>query len=414
MYKTLMTCENPTIMKNNAIYACGKCELCRQKQANEWKIRVAHELITEKKATYFTLTYAPNNLPICKSPNFYKACDNDAGGELNPDDVTKFLKRLRKIYDKKGIKLRYVYCGEYGGKTRRPHYHFILYGVEYSKELKHNIKNAWGLGHVDVDKEKISIKCIQYILGYTRKKLNDPLDEKYYKASGRKKPYLRTSKGIGKNWALYNQDQWIEQGTVNIDGVHRPIPRYYIKTIYKLYGVTIKYKCYSTYLFDGGGQWTNINPNNYKVIPDLGNPIIRKIIKRRFFNVRDNISSFMDKYQEFNLNKKYFCEDEHKRTKYYLRENRKQFRTYLLHHRENIADYKNKFLSDAFTTIHIRGGTDPTKFVKPKIDYEVISKDTQENMRALATNKAMLRKLSPYGKRNGIPFEELDTLQTYV
>ena len=63
---------------------------------------------------FVTLTYADDQLPD--------------GNSLCPEDVTKFLKRLRKRIDP--VKIRYFLCGEYGeGSTSRPHYHLILFGL---------------------------------------------------------------------------------------------------------------------------------------------------------------------------------------------------------------------------------------------------------------------------------------------
>lgn len=38
-----------------------------------------------------------------------------------------FFKRLRKWY---GKPIRYFGTGEYGSKTQRPHYHFIIFGLK--------------------------------------------------------------------------------------------------------------------------------------------------------------------------------------------------------------------------------------------------------------------------------------------
>lgn len=47
---------------------------------------------------------------------------------LRFSDVQKFLKRLRRFNEKKGMPcVRYAYCGEYGPTTHRPHYHLILF-----------------------------------------------------------------------------------------------------------------------------------------------------------------------------------------------------------------------------------------------------------------------------------------------
>lgn len=58
---------------------------------------------------------------------------NDSGPsgkvvELNPADVTKWLKRLRKRLAP--LKLRYYLVGEYGDTSFRPHFHVALFGLD--------------------------------------------------------------------------------------------------------------------------------------------------------------------------------------------------------------------------------------------------------------------------------------------
>ncbi len=72
-----------------------------------------------------TLTYDDEHLPI----NDYVDSDGVIHGKptLRKRDVQLFLKRLRKNY-KYDNHIKYFCCGEYGGKTFRPHYHLIIFG----------------------------------------------------------------------------------------------------------------------------------------------------------------------------------------------------------------------------------------------------------------------------------------------
>jgi hypothetical protein len=47
-------------------------------------------------------------------------------GSLNVAHFQKFMKRLRDRI--KPLKIRFFHCGEYGDKTRRPHYHALIFG----------------------------------------------------------------------------------------------------------------------------------------------------------------------------------------------------------------------------------------------------------------------------------------------
>ena len=82
-------------------------------RAREWAVRLYSELKTTEKSCFITLTYSDENNPII----------------LKKSDFQKFIKRLRKDYD-----IKYFACGEYGDKTLRPHFHAILFGVNFSDD----------------------------------------------------------------------------------------------------------------------------------------------------------------------------------------------------------------------------------------------------------------------------------------
>ena len=102
---------------------CGKCLECRIQHARQWADRCVLESKKYKDNYFVTLTYDDEHLPERNS--------------LNPDDVTKFLKRLRKKF--KGVKIRYIYCGEYGDTSFRPHYHFCFFNLPL-KDLSYNFQ----------------------------------------------------------------------------------------------------------------------------------------------------------------------------------------------------------------------------------------------------------------------------------
>lgn len=92
--------------------ACGKCVQCLQSKSEEWAFRCMQEAKQHKENCFLTLTYNPFFLP--------------AGGTLVRKDLQDFLKRLRKAIEP--VKIRVFYCGEYGKKGLRPHYHVIVFG----------------------------------------------------------------------------------------------------------------------------------------------------------------------------------------------------------------------------------------------------------------------------------------------
>jgi hypothetical protein len=64
-----------------------------------------------------TLTYNDAHLPQPEYPT------------LRKDHFQKFMKRLRKAFHPR--KIRFYHCGEYGEKYNRPHYHALLFGLDF-------------------------------------------------------------------------------------------------------------------------------------------------------------------------------------------------------------------------------------------------------------------------------------------
>ena len=113
---------------------CGKCAICRDKKANEWSTRAMCESQTScSPPIFFTLTYND----ICLPSNGVRkgACQ-------------RFMKRLRinlNRYMKCKCNIRYFMCAEYGTKTKRPHYHGILWNLPLlePKHLTYLIQKSW-------------------------------------------------------------------------------------------------------------------------------------------------------------------------------------------------------------------------------------------------------------------------------
>lgn len=93
---------------------CGKCPECTKKYYESWATHGSRELMQWENSIFVTLTYSDEHLPENRS--------------LNKRDVQLFLKRLKKKYkSSKDNPIRQIYCGEYGEKTVRPHYHIIIF-----------------------------------------------------------------------------------------------------------------------------------------------------------------------------------------------------------------------------------------------------------------------------------------------
>lgn len=117
-------CINPVILKSGLAVPCGKCEICRSHNRNDWSVRVQMQCrYAAHMPLMIGLDYAPDHLPMTVS------------GEavLNRDHVSAFLKAYKRKYNLTNDKFLYFGCGEYGGRvdrSHRPHYHLVFFGDE--------------------------------------------------------------------------------------------------------------------------------------------------------------------------------------------------------------------------------------------------------------------------------------------
>jgi len=211
---------------------CGRCVGCKLDRARHWAIRCMHEAQMHEDNCFVTLTYRDEHLP--------------PGRTLVKKDVQDFMKRLR---ERVGA-VRYLYCGEYGTKLGRPHYHLLLFGFRPT-DLKtwkvsgsgHRLCNSellddtWGKGFVVIG--DVSFESSAYVARYITKKVNGKGAAEHY---GNKLPeYSDPSRrpGIGKPWFdrywtdVYNEDHLV----VMRDGKalkFRP-PRFYDKLLEKFH-----------------------------------------------------------------------------------------------------------------------------------------------------------------------------------
>ena len=105
---------------------CGKCIGCRLEYSRQWANRMMLEAKYHSQNWFVTLTYDDLHVPrsYYGDPNSGEALPSLT---LRKRDIQLFFKRLRK---QTGQNFRYYACGEYGENTHRPHYHFIVFGLE--------------------------------------------------------------------------------------------------------------------------------------------------------------------------------------------------------------------------------------------------------------------------------------------
>lgn len=184
------------------------------------------EYKTAKHAKFITLTYDTQTVPITK--NGYM--------EIKKRDLQLFFKRLRKNRVQHTIdsgqifeqRIKYYAVGEYGGTTKRPHYHIILFNCP--TEL---IMPAWNQGNIhygDVNEASV---------GYTMKYIAKPKRIPAHRNDDRTPEFALISKGIGDNYIDQKQIlKWHHADLKNrmycnlLDGKKISMPRYYKDKIY--------------------------------------------------------------------------------------------------------------------------------------------------------------------------------------
>lgn len=214
------------------VVPCGQCIGCRLERSRQWASRMMAEAQFHELSVFVTLTYEVE----------------PEGGTLVKADFQKFMKRLRKT----GAKVRYFMCGEYGETTLRPHYHAILFGIDFPDKEVHT-KNAqghvlyksetltklWGHGHCLIG--EVTFETAAYTARYCLKKVTGDRAESHYRGINpvtgeifnRIPEYCDMSRrpGIGKGWFdefqtdVYPSDEFVSRGYAT-----KP-PRYFDKLL---------------------------------------------------------------------------------------------------------------------------------------------------------------------------------------
>lgn len=161
-------------MKNETIpVPCGKCADCLKRRVSGWSFRLMNEEKKSSSAFFLTLTYDTKHVDITKNGFM----------TLNKKHMQDFMKRLRKRNQEK---LKYFLVGEYGGKTKRPHYHLILFNA-----VLDTVQPAWELGSVHYG--LVTGASVGYTLKYMMKPSKIPM----HKNDDRLKEFSLMSKGLG-------------------------------------------------------------------------------------------------------------------------------------------------------------------------------------------------------------------------
>lgn len=213
---------------------CRNCVGCRLDNARQWQLRLMHEKPYHELSCFLTFTYANQFLP--------------AHGNLDKEHFPLFMKRLRRNHEYNGYtnKLKYLMCGEYGGNTNRPHYHAIVFGLDFADKKYHStskrgdrlyvsekLDQLWGMGHCYVG--TLTAKSAGYVGRYCLKKVNGDRSFEYYSRvnveTGEvitlEKEYITASNGLGlSHFNDFHETMYLRDSCI-LEGKETAVPKYY-------------------------------------------------------------------------------------------------------------------------------------------------------------------------------------------
>lgn len=180
---------------------------------------------------FVTLTYDDDHLPF--------------DGSIHRSELQDFFKRVRLCLE--GRKIRYYAVGEYGSIGQRPHYHALIFGLEWCQECRccsrvHRrsgkapvvgsdcelLERCWSFGHVHVG--DVTGGSVRYVTGYLGKNHGE------VDFGGREKSFSLMSKGLGLRWMVDHREDLIRDAHVKHHGRKIGLPRYYQKKLAESFG----------------------------------------------------------------------------------------------------------------------------------------------------------------------------------
>lgn len=214
------------------VVPCGQCIGCKLERSRQWSVRIMHEAQMHEDNCFLTLTYDDEHLP--------------PDGSLRKSDFQKFIAKVRRKY---GEGISYFHCGEYGDQTWRPHYHAILFGLDFRDRVgfcsgragftsytSEALSALWEHGLATVG--DCSHKSAAYVARYCLKKVNgDKAADHYMRVTPDGEVYwlepeyatMSKRPAIGKRWFEKYGAEVVAYDGVVTSGMLGRSPRYYDK-----------------------------------------------------------------------------------------------------------------------------------------------------------------------------------------
>lgn len=229
---------------------CGKCLSCRLEYARTWAIRCVHEAQMHPENSFITLTYNDENLT---SKRLVYSDFQLLIKRLRDQIFQNFLKKYGKhnwsilskqerkeIYEP--YKISVFVTGEYGDKTKRPHWHALIFNwrpsdceFHYTSDSGDKVFTSkiltelWGKGHAEIG--SVTYDSAGYVARYAAKKLVHGNDQDHdFNPISKKSSHI----AIGKRFLEKYWPDIFNYGEVVLEsGQKCPIPRYYQKWLQK-------------------------------------------------------------------------------------------------------------------------------------------------------------------------------------
>ena len=200
---------------------CGKCLGCRLDYSRQWATRCILEAKKYQFNYVLTLTYDEDNIKIVDGVNL-ETGELAKVGTLVPEDLTKFMKDLRRYYEYHyGLtNIRFYACGEYGDvkNTHRPHFHVIVFNcpifdlkeffinaIGEKVYLSDTIASIWKKGQISVI--ELSWESAAYVARYVMKKVKGKGAKEFYEKAGIVPEFVRMSRSRGIGYDYFNENK---------------------------------------------------------------------------------------------------------------------------------------------------------------------------------------------------------------
>lgn len=240
---------------------CQQCKGCRIDYSRHWADRIVMESLMAPDHTSFflTLTYNEENLYSLMTGSSFEYLVDGTYQTINAatlvkKDVQDFMKRLReyfaRVYNHVGI--RFYCAGEYGSRTRRPHYHICVFNlpIQDLEYYSHNfqgdtlynspeLEKLWGKGYVVIG--ELTWETAAYTARYVVKKFKGKEALDFYESMGNVLPEFSLSSrkpGLGGAYfdehkeEIYKYDRIQLPSSVSRNG-SVTVPRYFDKLLEK-------------------------------------------------------------------------------------------------------------------------------------------------------------------------------------